>query len=505
MKSSRRSFLKTSGCGLSAAALAASLERFSAINAFAQNQPNVAGDYKALVCIFLAGGNDGVSTIVPWDDYTVSGGGSTNGYDNVRSGSGLAVPKSALLKITPANTAGVSYGFHPNLSPEANNAAQPKGLLDVWNQGKLAVLCNVGPLLQPITRAQYQANIGHPYQLFSHSDQQTQMQTSVSNTIGQTGWGGRIADIAGSLNGATPLPMNVSIAGNALFGTGAATRQLTIDPGWVPLNSVLQLAMEGGSATDQAARRSAFQQLLGFDLKVVPVNAFSDTTNQALVASAALSSNPSLTTTFPNSYLGYQLLQVARLIKIKDALNMKRQIFFCVLGGFDTHANQTGTSPTSTSSQGSGGSGAQGALLAELSQAMRAFFDELNVQGMSDRVTTFTLSDFGRTLQASGSGVSTVGSDHAWGNQAFIMGGAVSGGKFYGSLRPDGSGLSYGYPALQLGGPDDTDSRGRWIPTTSIEQYAATLAQWFGVAPADFATILPNLNKFSSPNLGFLA
>ena len=141
----------------------------------------MAGDYKALVCIFLGGGNDGVSTIVPWDDYNVSGGGSTNGYDNVRSGSGLAVPKSALLKITPATTAGVSYGFHPNLSPEANNASQLKGLLDVWNQGKLAVLCNVGPLLQPITRAQYQANIGHPYQLFSHSDQQTQMQTSVSH------------------------------------------------------------------------------------------------------------------------------------------------------------------------------------------------------------------------------------------------------------------------------------------------------------------------------------
>ena len=488
MRESRRRFLRQSGCGLSAAALFASVEQFGLLNAFAQQQPNVASDYRALVCIFLLGGNDGNNMVVPYDNYNAPG-----GYAAVRNGSGLAISQSAVLKITPSNTGGVSYGLHPNLSPEANNAAQPRGLLDVWNQGKLAILCNVGTLIQPLTRAQYLANIGHPYQLFSHSDQQTQQQTSVSNTIGQTGWGGRIADVTGDLNGATPVPMNISLGGTALFATGGGSRQLSISP-YTTLNSALQLSMEGGSTADRNARRSAFQQLLGFDLDSIPINAASDTTNQALVASAALSTNPSLATIFQNTSLGFQLQQVARLIKVRDSLGMKRQIFFCALGGFDTHTNQTGTNPTSTSGQGTGGSGNQGGLLAQLSQAMRAFYDEMVAQGMSDQVTTFTLSDFGRTLQASGSGAASVGSDHAWGNQSLIMGGSVLGHGFYGT-----------YPTLQLGGPNDADNRGRWIPTTSVEQYAATLAAWYGVAPSDIATVFPFLSRFSPTNLGFLS
>jgi len=489
MAQPRRKFLIDSACGLSAAALLAGVERLGAINAFAQQQPAVAGDYKALVCIFLYGGNDGNNTLVPWDDYFNPG-----GYNAVRnSGSGLGIPQSTLLKITPTNTGGVAYGFHPNLSPEANNAGQAKGLLDVWNQGKLAVLCNVGTLVQPITRDQYLANIGHPYQLFSHSDQQTESQTSTANTVGQTGWGGRIADVTSTLNGSTPLPMNVSVAGTAVFATGSSSRQLAISP-YTPLNSALQLKIEGGSSADQTARRAAFQQLLAFDRESIPINAADDTTNQALVASAALNTNPALSTIFPNTSLGYQLQQVARLIKIKDTLGMKRQIFFCALGGFDTHTNQTGTSPTSTSNAGSGGSGAQGSLLAQLSQAMRAFYDEIAAQGNGDRVTTFTLSDFGRTLAPSGSGgAPAVGSDHAWGNHSLIMGGAVAGRAFYGS-----------YPVLQLSGPNDADSRGRWIPTTAVEQYGATLAAWYGVAPADIATVFPFLYRFSPGNLGFL-
>ena len=489
MSESRRRFLKEAGCGLSAAALLASVERFGLINALAQQQPNVASDYKALVCIFLLGGNDGNNMVVPYDNYSAPG-----GYDSVRTGPKLAIPKSALLKITPSNTGGVSYGLHPNLSPEANNATQFKGLLDVWNQGKLAALCNVGPLVQPITRAQYLANIGHPYQLFSHSDQQTVQQTSVANTVGQTGWGGRISDVTGALNGVTPLPMNISVAGTALFATGGQSRQLSITP-YASLNTALQLNMEGGSSADQNARRAAFQQLLGFDLESVPTKGASDTTNQALVASAALSTNPTLSVIFPNTYLGNQLQQVARLVKVRDSIGMKRQIFFCALGGFDSHTNQTGTVPTSTSSAGSGGSGGQGSLLAQLSQAMRAFYDEMGAQGMSDRVTTFTLSDFGRTLAPSGpSDAAVIGSDHAWGNHSLIMGGSVAGQTFHGT-----------YPVLQLSGPDDADSRGRWIPTTSVEQYGATLAAWYGVAPADIPTVFPFLYRFSPTNLGFLS
>jgi uncharacterized protein (DUF1501 family) len=184
---------------------------------------------------------------------------------------------------------------------------------------------------------------------------------------------------------------------------------------------------------------------------------------------------------------------------------MKRQIFFCSVGGYDTHTNETGSDPTNPGGQGTQ-SGTQGGLLTQLSQAMRAFYDEMVAQGLSNNVTTFTLSDFGRTLQPSGSGAGTVGTDHAWGSHAFIMGGAVLGGQFYGSTRPDNTGLPYGYPSLQLGGPDDTTSnRGQWIPTTSIDQYAATLAAWYGLAPADVPAVFPNLSTFATSNLGFLS
>jgi uncharacterized protein (DUF1501 family) len=179
-------------------------------------------------------------------------------------------------------------------------------------------------------------------------------------------------------------------------------------------------------------------------------------------------------------------------------INMKRQIFFCSVGGHDTQ-NETGADPTKPGSDGVN-SGTQGALLMQLSQAMRAFYDEMVAQGRSNDVTTFTLSDFGRTLQPSGSGTATVGTDHAWGSHAFIMGGAVQGGQFYGSLRPDGTGLPYGYPALQIGGPDDTTSnRGQWIPTVSIDQYAATLANWYGLAVSDRASVFPNLHRVVEP------
>ncbi len=496
MKRSRREFLRDTGCGLTAAALVSSIEQLNMISAFAQ-QSVVATDYRALVCIFLFGGTDANNMVVPFDNYFAAG-----GYDATRTGSGLAVPQSALLKITPSNTSSVAFGFHPNLSPEVANPAQTfKGLLDVWNQGKLAVLCNYGSLVQPITRAQYQANIGRPYQLFSHSDQQTQQQTIVANGVGQTGWGGRVSDKTGSLNpGSAPLPMNVSVAGTALFGTGSSTRQLAIAPAPTLLSNVLVLQMDGGVAADQTARRNTFTQLLGFDTDKVLFKAADDTTNQALTTSAALSANPTLATTFPTTSLGNQLLQVARLISLRNTLGMKRQIFFCSLGGFDTHTNETSANPTLPN-----GAGNQGNLLTQVSQAMRAFYDEMVAQGTSDSVTTFTLSDFSRTFQPSGNGAGSVGTDHAWGSHALVMGGKVSGGAFYGSLRPDGTGVPFGYPTLQLNGPDDTDTRGRWIPTTAVDQYAATLATWYGLAPSDIATVFPNLSKFATSNLGFLA
>src|SRR5712692_5883599 len=241
MKESRRNFLRDTGCGLTAIALVSSIEQLNIINAFAQQQPDVASDYRALVCIFLFGGTDANNMVIPSTQYDDAG-----GYGATRTASGLAVSKTAILPISPPNMGGNVFGFHPNLSPEVANPAQTfKGLLDVWNAGKLAVLCNYGSLVQPITRPQYQANVGRPYQLFSHSDQQTQQQTIVPNGVGQTGWAGRIADTSGGLNGSVPLPMNVSIAGSQVLCTGRNTRQMVIADSNTPLNNVLALNWSG--------------------------------------------------------------------------------------------------------------------------------------------------------------------------------------------------------------------------------------------------------------------
>ena len=515
MSKSRRNFLKTSVCGLTGAAMIASLERLNLVNAMVQQQqdrqPEVAADYKALVCIFMSGGSDCNNMVIPFDGFNNAAGGTTNGYDNVRAGSGLGLTLSQItsMKITPSNTSGISYAFHPNLSPEiANPVGVAPGLMKPWTDGKLAVLCNVGSLVRPITRANYIANIGRPYQLFSHSDQVNQQMTSIANTTGQTGWGGRIADKTNGLNPAgLALPMNISLAGTSLFSTGFNSRQLSIAPAPTSLANLLNLTWNGPAGANPFTNGSSYRALLGFDQGTTLVKASTDTTSAAMTADAALNSAGVPTIgPFPNTSLGNQLKQIATLMKIKQTLGLAngRQIFFCNLGGFDTHTNETGSDPTNPGNQANQ-SGSQGFLLAQLSQAMRAFYDEMIAQGLSNNVTTFTISDFGRTLQPSGSGAGSVGTDHAWGSHAFIMGGAVLGGAFYGSTRPDGSGLPYGFPTLQLGGPDDTSSnRGQWIPTTSIDQYAATLATWYGLALSDRAAVFPNLATFATPTLPFL-
>jgi uncharacterized protein (DUF1501 family) len=486
MKRSRRQFLRDTACGLTAAAMVNSLDRLSIVNAMANQQPEVASDYKALVCVFLSGGSDCNNMVVPYTGYS-----DTNGYDATRTPSGLAVPKTALVQVTPPNQGGNVFGLHPNLSPEVANAAQAPGLLKPWTDGKLAILCNYGSLKQPTTKAQYQSNVGgafRPYQLFSHSDQVNQQMSSIVNTTGQTGWGGRIADNTGSLNGVTILPMSLSVAGSNLFETGIATRQIAIGTG--TLANVLSLAWSGPASANPFTNGSSFRQLLGFDNRHALIKGGTDTMSTALSADQILNQpDPILTATFPGTGFGNQLKQVAKLIKIKDTLGMHRQIFFCSLGGFDTHTNETSIDPTQPNQ-----SGGQGNLLTQFSQAARAFYDEMAAQGNSNNVTLFTISDFGRTFQPSGSGAASVGTDHAWGSHAFIMGGAVLGGTFYGA-----------YPTLDVNGPDDDGGkRGRWIPTTSIDQYGATLAAWYGLPANLLPAVFPNLSKFPTQNLGFL-
>jgi len=464
MDRSRRTFLRSSACGLGAFAIASSLERFSLINSLAQTAP--ATDYKALVCIFLEGGNDGNNMVIPYDDYNAPG-----GYNAVRGASSLAVPQSSLLQISPPSQAGHKFGFHPSMTE----------LQTLFTQQKLAVLCNVGPLVLPITRAQYQSDAStHPYQLFSHPDQRASQQNSKAESPSQIGWGGLVSDALAGINGNAALPMITSLAGSSLFATGITTRQAVLPPAPASLNSVFYIDYVYISDPEQLVRLDALHKLPGDRGSGELQGVYADTLGQAFQTAEALSSDPVIQTSFPSSSIGNQLKQVAKLISLRSTLSLNRQIFFCQLIGFDTHKNQR-----------SGGSVSQDGLLAQLSAAMKSFYDATISLGVASLVTTFTLSVFGRTFEPAGSGVG-VGTDHAWGNHQLIMGGAVHGGDFYGT-----------YPTLAMSGPDDADARGRWIPTTSIDQYGATLARWYGLPDANLPDVFPAINRFATSNLGF--
>lgn len=481
------------------AAIATQMEHLGVMTAFAQKaiddqkQIEVPSDYRALVCVFFAGGNDGNNMLIPnHNDATVS---NYTAYSNARTAQGLAIAQNQLLPISVPRLGGLSYGLNPSLGPQTQNGTTTvnNGVHELWAQGKLAAVTNVGTLVRPMLRSQYQNNsVQKPYQLFSHSDQVAQAQTSVSNTQSFTGWGGRASDNMTSPNNPNGLiPMITSISGAQLFTAGQTTLPLAIADSNTLLANVLNPV--GFTNTGGAARLTAFNALRSQDLSSNYISAASHVTDLAMQANSALQAAAEVTVTFPATSIGRQLKQVARLIKKRTDLSVNRQIFYVQLGSFDTHTNQlTG----------------QNNLLTQFSQAARSFWDELVTQGIQDGVTLFTLSDFGRTFNPAGTGAS-VGSDHAWGNHMFVLGGSVAGGDFYGSLRPDGTG-NY-YPTLTQGGPDDTDGgtapRGRWIPTTSVDQYASVLAKWFGL-PQDTQTlrsVFPNLGNFpASSSLSFL-
>ena len=449
MAFSRRDFLKRTCCTAAAGFAAASFNRFGMVNALAQT----AQDYKALVCIFLFGGNDSNNMVVP-----LSSSGYAS-YQQIRSV--LALPQGSLLPITPPSI-GSPFGFHPRFTQ----------LQSLFNQQHLAVLANVGTLVRPTTRTQFQQRqTTLPQNLFSHEDQQAQMQTAALDGNGQTGWAGRTADKIQSIYGGN-FPIIISLAGTNIFCEGLVAR--SIESSGDPTRL---LSGFGGSAESQS-RLSALQNLLTFDTGVSLIQSASNTTSNALQDSKsladALAASPALATVFPNSGLANQLKQVAQIISVRAALGLQRQIFFVSIGGFDTHSDQLN---------------GQDNLLNQLNGAMSAFYQATVEIGAASQVTAFTLSDFSRTYAPD----STSGSDHAWGSHHMIMGGAVHGGNFYGT-----------FPTLALGGPDDATNEGRWIPTTSLDQYAGTLANWFGVPTADLPTVFPNLANFTTPVLNFV-
>ncbi len=444
---SRRDWIRIGAA--SAGSLA--LKSFGLLPALAQSGT----DYRALVVIFLFGGNDSNNTVLPFDD--------ANYKDYMAARGNLALTGSALTAPV-TDTAGAPYAFHAKLTE----------LAGLFTSRNLAVVANVGSLIQPLTRAQYQAqNTPIPLNLFSHSDQQLQWQTSVAQGNSATGWAGRAADyIAAQRINLSDFPTFISLAGNSLEGTGAQTQPVAVAPG-----QSLQLAGFNNSAASQA-RWQALNTLLSTPSGVKLSQAANDTLAHSIAdataLSAALAKATATKTTFPATSIGSQLKQVAQIIQVHADLGMSRQIFFCSLGGFDTHTNEIATHDN---------------LYPQLSPAVAAFYEETQQMGVAENVTTFTESDFSRTFQPTTGG----GSDHAWGGNHLVIGGAVQGGRIYGK-----------FPAFQLAGPDDADVRGRWVPTTSIDQLGATLCSWFGIPDTALAAVFPNLSHFATKNLGFL-
>ncbi|HEX3728331.1 MAG TPA: DUF1501 domain-containing protein [Opitutaceae bacterium] len=449
---SRRRFIGNACAAVGATGVLSALAQLRMIGAAAADS-STSTDFKALVCLFLYGGNDSNNVLIPTDasDYAA--------YAAQRTA--LAIPQGQLLPITPRTTDGRSWGLHPSL-------AEVQGL---FNQGGLAVLANTGTLVQPVTLAQYNAGtVALPPQLFSHADQQVQWQSSIPDQPFQTGWGGRTADLINAINSNPKISMSISVAGENSFQVGNVVSQFAVNPS----GAVTVSGSTGGSINP--ARFAAEQNILNQQDVNLFQAAFGGVTNSAIGASTALNSvlanAVALKTKFPSTSLGTELQMIAKLISVSAQLGLKRQIFFASLGGWDLHSGELPAHAT---------------LLQQLSQGLSAFSNATAELGLSQQVTTFTASDFSRTFNTNGDG-----SDHGWGSHHLIMGGAVQGRQIYGQLQN-----------LTIGGPDDT-GRGRWIPTTSVDQYAATLASWFGVSATNLPVVLPNIGRFATANLGFM-
>ncbi|HEY1110019.1 MAG TPA: DUF1501 domain-containing protein [Opitutaceae bacterium] len=446
---SRRSFLQKA----SMLAAASGLSRIGAINARAQTLPT-GEDYRALVCVFMLGGNDGHNMIVPLT------GAAHTAYVNARGSLALPDTSTGLLPVT--TKAGADYGLNSGLA-----ALQP-----LWAQGKLAAVANVGLLVKPTTRAQYlDASVGLPSNLYSHSDQIISMQAGNPHGSGGSGWAGRIADVTRDKNALSTFPPAISFAGSSLFCAGEIVQSTSLIPNY----NLSGDGLAAWPASAAQAKVTALQEIVTFNSGLSMVQVANDVRADAIELNGMLNGlgSGAVTTQFPGTSIGQQLQQVAQVIKLRGATGMKRQVFFCALGGFDTHSSQSWTHMD---------------LLRQLADGMAAFYNATTEMGIADKVTTFTASEFGRSLQPSGSGT-----DHGWGNHQLVMGGAVNGGDLYGT-----------FPDLSLGGPNDTGSRGVLIPTTSLDQFGATIAKWFGVAPADMATVFPNLINFQVKDLGFV-
>ena len=470
----RRAFLRRSTqLGLAGTALPFALN----LAAMGEAAAFTATDYKALVCVFLYGGNDYANTVVTYDDD------SYNKYATIRGGSGqagggIAIPKAdlaaTLLNPTVPLAAGRQYAMHPAMT----------GMANLFNTGKAAVQLNVGPLIVPLTRTQYNSSnralYPIPPRLFSHNDQQSVWQSS-SPEGSTVGWGGNLGDLALSSN-TNSLFTCISVTGDAVFLSGDSALSYQVSTGGAIAINGVKNNIYGSTAV-----RSALTSLIQQTSPQVLENEYNRITTRAVTAESQITSGlagVTLATAFPaNNSLADQLKMVARLIGARSTLGSKRQVFMVSLGGFDLHDNLIAQQPT---------------LMKRVSEAMSAFYDATVELGVADKVTAFTASDFGRTLSSNGDG-----SDHGWGSHHFMVGGAVKGRAFYGKAPP-----------VSITNTADANDQwhvgqGRLLPSTSVDQYAATLAKWFGVSNTELAGVLPNLSHFGGADyptdLGFMA
>lgn len=453
---SRRRFLGEASCAaVGSTAIFSSLLQLRMTSTAAAAEVGGDDDYKALVCLFLAGGNDSYNMLVPNNDEAYAE------YKNTRDN--IAIDQSNLLPITTGGQNYSEFGIHPSM-PEIQG---------MYNSGEVAFLSNVGTLVQPTTKADYNNKIALPSGLFSHSDQQVHWQTSVPQVkgAGPGGWGGRTADLLMSMNENSQVSMNISLSGVNVFQNGnEAFAYISGLNGGTEMVNYNQNYFQG-----------AVDELLGQEYQNLFTSTFAKNTRRFIDSSIVFNEaiEPiDITTPMPPGRLAQRFKMVARSIAAQSTLNQKRQTFFIRAGGWDHHSEVND---------------AQTVMLAEISQAVKYFNDALEEIGMKDKVVTFTASDFGRTLTSNG-----VGSDHAWGGNHFVMGGPVNGGRIFGQ-----------YPSLLLNS-SLLINRGRVIPTTSVDEYGSELARWFGVSSSEMETVFPNIKNFYDPALishplGFLS
>ena len=426
--------------------------------AMAEAAAQAVTDYKALVCVFLYGGNDYGNTLVPYDSA------SHAAYAAIRGS--LATPRDTLTATALNPSVALPDGRQMALAP----ALAP--LKSLFDSGQMGVLLNVGTLIQPTTLAQYKAlSVPLPPKLFSHNDQQSVWQSSLPEGA-TSGWGGRIGDLFLSSNSKSTFTC-VNVSGNAVYMSGSSAVQYQVSPsGSVALRGV-QAPLFGSTACSDALRSlvtAPHTHLMRAEHTRIMARAIE--ADAALTT--ALASQPALSTVFDSSNpLALQLKMVARLIGARSPLGAKRQVFFVSLGGFDTHDFLATQHPV---------------LLGQVAGALKSFYDASVELGVAQQVTAFTASDFGRTLSSNGDG-----SDHGWGSHHFLVGGAVRGGRLHGQL-----------PAVSVNGPDDV-GQGRLLPTTAVDQLAATLARWLGVSNTDLPLVAPNIGHYSVQDLGLLS